>query len=265
MAAFPEVAKIRYEGPKSKNPLAFRHYNADEKVEGKSMKDHLRFAVAYWHTFRGTGSDPFGPGTMRRPWEDGDTTRSRTPSIASAWPSSSWRSSARRSTASTTATSRPKARRSPRSTRISTRSSRCSRKSSSAPASSCSGARPICSAIRATCTARPPARNADVFAYAAAQVKKAIEVTKELGGEQLRLLGRPRRLSEPLQHRHEARARSPGPLHAHGRRLRQEDRLHGPVLLRAEAEGADQASVRLRRGRLHQLPARPTAWPTMSR
>jgi xylose isomerase len=69
MAAFPDVAKIRYEGPNSKNPLAFRHYNETELVEGKSMKDHLRFSVAYWHTMRGTGLDPFGPGTMLRPWE----------------------------------------------------------------------------------------------------------------------------------------------------------------------------------------------------
>jgi xylose isomerase len=71
MAFFPEVGKIPYEGPQSTNSLAFRHYNADEVVAGRSMRDHLRFSVAYWHTFRGTGSDPFGPGTMKRPWEDG--------------------------------------------------------------------------------------------------------------------------------------------------------------------------------------------------
>ena len=69
--AFPDVKKIQYEGPKSKNPLAFKHYNADEMVAGKSMREHLRFAVVYWHTFRGTGSDPFGAGTMIRPWDDG--------------------------------------------------------------------------------------------------------------------------------------------------------------------------------------------------
>ena len=69
MAAFPEIEKIRFEGPDSENPLAFRHYDANEIVEGKSMKEHLRFSVAYWHTFRGVGSDPFGPGTMLRPWE----------------------------------------------------------------------------------------------------------------------------------------------------------------------------------------------------
>ncbi len=71
MAAFPDITTIPYEGPKSKNPLAFRWYNANEKVEGKTMKDHLRFSVVYWHTFRGTGSDPFGAGTMLRPWDDG--------------------------------------------------------------------------------------------------------------------------------------------------------------------------------------------------
>ena len=69
MPAFPDIAKIRYEGPQSKNPLAFRQYDPDERVEGKAMKDHLRFSVAYWHTMRGTGSDPFGPGTRRFPWE----------------------------------------------------------------------------------------------------------------------------------------------------------------------------------------------------
>ena len=71
MSAFPDIQKIKFEGPESKNPLAFRHYNADEVVEGKSMKEHLRFAVAYWHTFRGMGGDPFGPGCAVRPWEDG--------------------------------------------------------------------------------------------------------------------------------------------------------------------------------------------------
>jgi xylose isomerase len=71
MEAFKGIKRIRHEGPKSKNPLAFKHYNPNEKVEGKSMRDHLRFAVCYWHTFRGTGSDPFGVGTMQRPWDDG--------------------------------------------------------------------------------------------------------------------------------------------------------------------------------------------------
>jgi xylose isomerase len=72
--AFPGITKIRYEGPSTKNMLAFRHYDPDALVEGKTMRDHLRFAVSYWHTFRGTGSDPFGAPTMIRPWEKGGDT-----------------------------------------------------------------------------------------------------------------------------------------------------------------------------------------------
>jgi xylose isomerase len=71
MTAFPEINRIPFEGPQSKNPLAFRYYDENEKVAGKTMKDHLRFSVVYWHTFRGMGSDPFGPGTAMRPWDDG--------------------------------------------------------------------------------------------------------------------------------------------------------------------------------------------------
>jgi xylose isomerase len=71
MPAFPDIDRIKYEGPQSKDPLAFRHYNAQEMVEGKSMRDHLRFSVVYWHTFRNPLSDPFGPGTALRPWDDG--------------------------------------------------------------------------------------------------------------------------------------------------------------------------------------------------
>ncbi|HMP81730.1 MAG TPA: xylose isomerase [Verrucomicrobiota bacterium] len=69
--AFPQIKKIGFEGPKSRNPLAFKHYNPSEIIEGRTMHDHLRFSVVYWHTFRGMGSDPFGPGTAIRPWDDG--------------------------------------------------------------------------------------------------------------------------------------------------------------------------------------------------
>jgi xylose isomerase len=69
---FGDIGKIKYEGPESDNPLAFRHYNANEKVLGKRMEDHLRFAVAYWHSFAWPGGDPFGGQTFERPWF-GDT------------------------------------------------------------------------------------------------------------------------------------------------------------------------------------------------
>lgn len=71
MAFFPDIPKIPFEGPKTKNPLAFRHYNATEIIEGRTMSEWLRFSVCYWHTFRGTGSDPFGSATLQRPWDDG--------------------------------------------------------------------------------------------------------------------------------------------------------------------------------------------------
>ena len=69
MSFFPDVPAIKYEGPDSTNPLAFRHYNPAEVVEGKTMAEHMRFAVCYWHTMCGTGSDPFGPGCAVRPWD----------------------------------------------------------------------------------------------------------------------------------------------------------------------------------------------------
>ncbi len=68
---FPGISRIPFEGPTSKNPLAFKHYNAEELVDGKSMKEHLRFSVTYWHTIRGQLADMFGSGTAVRPWEDG--------------------------------------------------------------------------------------------------------------------------------------------------------------------------------------------------
>lgn len=69
---FGDIAPIKFEGAQSSNPLAFHHYNPDEMVMGKSMKDHLRFAVAYWHSFAWPGTDPFGGETFERPWF-GDT------------------------------------------------------------------------------------------------------------------------------------------------------------------------------------------------
>jgi len=67
-AYFPEIPTIPFEGPDSRNPLAFRYYKADEKVGNKTMKEHLRFSMAYWHTLCAGGTDPFGGETMIRPW-----------------------------------------------------------------------------------------------------------------------------------------------------------------------------------------------------
>ncbi|MEE9362179.1 MAG: xylose isomerase [Cellulophaga sp.] len=66
---FPKIDKIKFEGRDSKNPLAFKWYDENRIVGGKSLKNHLRFAVSYWHTFCGEGGDPFGPGTKIFPWD----------------------------------------------------------------------------------------------------------------------------------------------------------------------------------------------------
>ena len=71
MKYYENVEKVKYEGSKSLNPFAFKYYNPEEVIMGKKMKDHLKFGMAYWHTFTGMGEDPFGSATMERPWDDG--------------------------------------------------------------------------------------------------------------------------------------------------------------------------------------------------
>ncbi|MEK6154057.1 xylose isomerase [Flavobacteriaceae bacterium 3-367] len=66
---FKGIGEIKYEGRNSDNPLAFKYYNPEQVVAGKSMREHFKFSVAYWHTFCGQGADPFGPGTQNFPWD----------------------------------------------------------------------------------------------------------------------------------------------------------------------------------------------------
>jgi len=70
MAYFDQIDQIAYEGAASKNPFSFKYYNPTELVAGKPMKDHLRFAMSWWHTFTYRGVDPFGGTTINRPWDD---------------------------------------------------------------------------------------------------------------------------------------------------------------------------------------------------
>src|SRR6187397_3116152 len=67
---FKGIPQIKYEGPESDNPMAFRWYDENKMVAGKRMKDYLKFSCAYWHSFCNDGSDPFGPGTHIFPWND---------------------------------------------------------------------------------------------------------------------------------------------------------------------------------------------------
>ncbi|MFP4541655.1 MAG: xylose isomerase [Opitutales bacterium] len=75
MSEYFDLPRIPFEGPKSKNLLAFKHYNPDELVEGKTMKEHLRFGAPYWHVMRGMLSDPLGEGTAIMPWDDQSTSK----------------------------------------------------------------------------------------------------------------------------------------------------------------------------------------------
>src|ERR671912_785170 len=74
---FPGIPEIRYEGPQSDNPLAFKWYDENKVIAGKTMKELFRFAVCYWHTFSNTGGDPFGPGTKHFPWDAASDTIQR--------------------------------------------------------------------------------------------------------------------------------------------------------------------------------------------
>ena len=178
---FKGIGKIKYEGAASDNPLAYKYYNADEVIGGKTMKDHLKFAVAYWHTFAAAGADMFGAGSYQRSWDgmdamdaakvkveanfefaeklgvpffcfhdrdispEGDTlaeTNKRLDIIVAAIKERMKSSDVKLLWGTTNAFGNP----------------RFMHGASTSP-------------------------NADVFAYAAAQVKKAMEITKDLGGQ----------------------------------------------------------------------------------
>ncbi|MCA9058285.1 MAG: xylose isomerase [Planctomycetaceae bacterium] len=179
---FPEVNQIAYEGPESRNPLAFRFYNPDEIIEGRSMQEWLRFSVCYWHTFRGTGVDPFGAPTLNRPWDDG---------------SDSLENALRRVDVAFEFMSKlgvpfycfhdrdvaPE-----RKTLKETNAALDAVVARLKEAQTATGIRLLWGTANLFSHPRylhgaATSCNADVFAYAAAQVKKAMEVTKELGGE----------------------------------------------------------------------------------
>jgi len=181
-SAFPDITRIAYEGAQSKNPLSFKHYNAAEVVEGKTMHEHLRFAVVYWHTFRGTGSDPFGAGTMQRPWDDGSNSLVNAQNRARVAfefiqklgaPYYCWHD---RDVAPEGATLAESNKNFDAVAKVlKEEQKRTGVKLLWGTANLFSNPRYVHGASTSC--------NADVFAYAAAQVKKAMEVTHELGGE----------------------------------------------------------------------------------
>ncbi len=261
---FPKSRRSRTKAPSRRTRWPFATTTPNEMVEGKSMKDHLRFSVAYWHTMRGTGGDPFGPGTMLRPWEDGRRLGRERAATACAWPSSSWRSSARRSSASTIATSPPRARRSPRRNKnldavvkvLKEEMQRTGIKLLWGTANLFSNPRYMHGAATSC--------NADAFAYRRGPGEEGPGSDQGARRRGLRVLGRPRRLPDPLEHRHEARAGPPGPLHAHGRRLRQEDRLHRASSTSSPSPRSRPSTSTTSTPRPASTSSGPTAWPTTS-
>ncbi len=181
-ARFPQIPVIAYEGPQTANPLAFRHYDPDQLLGGKTVAEHLRFSVAYWHSFRGVGADPFGPGTIVRPWESG-----RDPiSIAKARMDAAFEFCAKIRAPFWCFHDRDIA---PEGATLAASNKNLDRMVAHAKSLQNStgvrllwGTANLFSNPRYMCGA---ATNPDahVFAYAAAQVKKALEVTWELGGE----------------------------------------------------------------------------------
>jgi xylose isomerase len=181
-ARFPQIPVIAYEGPQTANPLAFRHYDPDQLLGGKTVAEHLRFSVAYWHSFRGVGADPFGPGTIVRPWESG-----RDPiSIAKARMDAAFEFCAKIRAPFWCFHDRDIA---PEGATLAASNKNLDRMVAHAKSLQNStgvrllwGTANLFSNPRYMCGA---ATNPDahVLAYAAAQVKKALEVTRELGGE----------------------------------------------------------------------------------
>lgn len=179
---FPEVPKIKFEGPDSRNPLAFRYYKADQKVGGKTMKEHLRFSMAYWHTMCGGGSDPFGGETAIRPW-NGETDPMKK---AEARMKGIFELTTKLDIPFYCFHDRDIA---PEGKNLSETNANLDKIVALAKKlQSDTGIKLLWGTTNAFSNPRfaqgaSTSPNAEVFAYAAAQVKKAMEVTKELGGE----------------------------------------------------------------------------------
>ncbi len=227
------------------------------------MKDHFRFSVVYWHTFRGTGADPFGPGTMLRPWEDGsDSVENAIRRVRVAFefmeklgapfyafhdrdvaPEGKTLAETNKNLDAVVQVLKEEQERTGIQLLWGTANLFSNPRFMHGASTSC---------------------NADAFAFAAAQVKKCLEVTKDLGGSNYVFWGG----REGYQNLYNTDMRREldhmAAVHAHGRGLRQVDRFPRTVPHRAQAEGTDQASIRLRCGGLHQLSCEPMICWTIS-
>lgn len=179
---FKNISKIPYEGSKSTNPLAFKHYNKDEKVGDKTMGEHLRFAMSWWHTLCAEGSDPFGANSASRPWNQAATPIE----IAKAKVDAGFELMEKLGMDYFCFHDRdiaPEGKDLAETNQILDEVVAYIKEKMKATGkkllwgtANCFNNKRFVHGAGTTC-------NAEVFAYAAAQIKKAIEVTKELGGE----------------------------------------------------------------------------------
>jgi xylose isomerase len=268
MSHFPNVPVIQFEGPKSKNPFAFKHYNPDEKIGGKKMKDHMRFAAAYWHVMRNSLSDPFGVGTALMPWDDGSDS-STTPSAACRCFFEFLEKCRDRLLLLPRPRHRP-GRQDPRrdarqtSTRVAKELKRLPEgHRQEAPLGNGLPLPPPAATRRAPATSP----NADAFAYGAGagHVTRS-SATKALGGEGYVFWGGREGYATLLNTDMKRELDHLAALPAHGRRLQEEDRLQGPVLHRAQARRSrPSTSTTTDAAAVPQLPRANTAcWSTSS-
>ncbi|MBM3875652.1 MAG: xylose isomerase [Verrucomicrobia bacterium] len=182
MPAFPDIGRIQYEGPASKNPLAYKWYDATEVIEGRTMAEHLRFSVVYWHTMRGGGADMFGGPTAQRAWNYGECTTAQAQHRARCFFEFVGKLGAPyyafhdRDVASHGKTLRESNKNLDAVVKVMKQEQKRT------------GIKLLWGTAQLFVHPRymhgaATSCNADVFAYAAAQVKKALEVTHELGGE----------------------------------------------------------------------------------
>ena len=260
---FAGIDPIRFAGPDSRDPLSYRYYEPERVVAGKTMAEHFRFSVAYWHTFRGTGMDPFGLPTLVRPWDDGSDSLDnalRRMRVAFAFIQ-------KLGLGYYCFHDRDIAPEGPSLAETNRNLDRVVDLAEKLQADT--GIRLLWGTANLFSNPRymnGAATNPDahVFAYAAAQVKKALEVTHRLGGANYVFWGGREGyatlLNTDMKREQDHLAR----FLQMAADYRRETRIHRYPADRAQAEGAYHPPVRLRRGGRAQLPARLRTRPVQA-
>src|SRR5471030_3305976 len=184
---FENVPKVNYEGINSTNMYSFKYYNPEEMIAGKTMKEHLRFAMSYWHTLCATGNDPFGSATMNRPWSNEDEMQEARNKVEAAFEFMSKLQIPYFCFHDIDIA--PEGKNIEESNKnLDEIASLLKEKMNETGIKLLWGTTNLFSNPRFVHGASTSC-NADVFAYSAAKVKKVLEITKELGGENVVFLG----------------------------------------------------------------------------